>query len=199
MIPILIWIVGCCAILALVVHIVNRSANARPEGQADNGKHFILLADNQEQRMEWYLRSITWFARRTGTNVRITVIDQGMSRDTLRIVSAFSRGGTPIYVANLGADAEGEQPPRVFAVRTEGRRPAEGLGTEGSAAAMGDAESSVNDAVQYSDNGRKQPRQPEEPHHLMWRLREDGIVQQAEHAVVVDLREPGGLQKLPFY
>lgn len=193
MIPILIWIVCCCAILALIVHMVNRFANARAEGQADSGKHFILLADHREQRMEWYLRSITWFARRTGTNVRITVVDQGMSRDTLRIVSAFSRGGTPIYVANLGAEAEGEWPgQKAFAATGEGRGAAEGLDTE---ATGGVAPSTV----ERSGNGSKQPQQREEPHHLMWRLREDGIVQQAEHAVVVDLREPGDLQKLPFY
>ncbi|QYR22102.1 hypothetical protein KZ483_03500 [Paenibacillus sp. sptzw28] len=37
-----------------------------------------------------------------------------------------------------------------------------------------------------------------EPSHLMWMLQAEGIVTEPEHAVLVDLREPADLSKLPL-
>ncbi|MNG21029.1 hypothetical protein D3C84_1053510 [compost metagenome] len=51
--------------------------------------------------MEWFIRSIRWFSHRSGTDVRITVVDCGASEETLAIVGRFAaKDGCPVETSS---------------------------------------------------------------------------------------------------
>ncbi|RAV17390.1 hypothetical protein [Paenibacillus contaminans] len=52
---------------------------------------FILITRNNEQHMEWYLRSLRFFSRWRGCHVAIAVFDDGSTDDTLHIARQYGR------------------------------------------------------------------------------------------------------------
>ncbi|MFC4777825.1 hypothetical protein ACFO9Q_13585 [Paenibacillus sp. GCM10023252] len=151
MVELLLLIICCYVAAAMSVHLAYwlLSRRLRPS------KHYVLVAGNEQKKIEWYMRSFYVFSKSTGTDVKLTLIDHGASDETLDIAEKLARLGTGITVrkAKHRGDPSGEQ-------------------------AFGHL--------------------LEEPDHLMWMLQAEGIVSNADHAVLVDLRNPNDLSKMPF-
>jgi len=82
MLQILLVVIGMYALAALSVHL----AFWLSQGRARNRKHYVLVADEKEQHMEWYMRSFYAFSRRMGKDVKLTIVDRGATPETLAIV-----------------------------------------------------------------------------------------------------------------
>lgn len=54
--------------------------------------HYVLVAGNHEDRIEWYMRALQSYSRRSGTDVRVTVVLEESGDGTGAIVEKFSRG-----------------------------------------------------------------------------------------------------------
>ncbi|RKP47263.1 hypothetical protein D7Z26_23450 [Cohnella endophytica] len=90
MIPDLLWIVGFYAAAAVVAHwLIRRNSGGER-------RHYVLVAGNHQLQIEWYIRSIQQFARRSGTDVGITVVLDQSSDETGPIVERFTRRDTNI-------------------------------------------------------------------------------------------------------
>lgn len=94
----LLWIIGVYALAAALTH----AAYARSAG---NGKsRYVLVAGNHQMRIEWYLRSLLRFARRTGKDLGIVVILDRSTDETGMIVERFARGYDHIELVRADAD-----------------------------------------------------------------------------------------------
>ncbi|MFC5401760.1 hypothetical protein [Cohnella soli] len=90
MFPDLLWIVGLYAAAILAVHGLVRR-NGRMER-----RHYVLVAGNHQMHIEWYIRSIRQFARRSGMDIGITVVLDRSNDDTGRITECYARGKSGI-------------------------------------------------------------------------------------------------------
>ncbi|MUT65025.1 hypothetical protein [Paenibacillus sp. NEAU-GSW1] len=99
---ILFVVVGCYALVAALVHLIFWLRRDRVQVS----KHYVLVAHNQHMRMEWLLRSFFSFSRRTGTEVKLTVVDAGSTDQTVGIVDRLERGGGYVSV-HAGDQGEG--------------------------------------------------------------------------------------------
>lgn len=97
MVSIFMWIVCVYAIVATAaLWLVKRHAGRRP------GRHYILLADEQAPRVEWYLRALRGFAVRSGTDISVTVVDAETTDETAAIVDRLAREGVQVRVTAVG-------------------------------------------------------------------------------------------------
>lgn len=153
MLEVLLLVIGCYALAALSVHLAFRIWRGRQQAS----KHFVLVADVRQKNMEWYMRSLFSFSKRMGKDVRLTIVDQGITDETLSIVERFSRDGKEIKVhsKDIGSDSENTDRKRSQAKEVDGTQ-------------------------------------------LLWLLQAEGIVSQADHAVLIDLQNPADLSKMPF-
>ncbi|MFC5700889.1 hypothetical protein ACFPVX_06325 [Cohnella faecalis] len=87
MIPELLWIIGFYAAAAALTHSVFR----RHSG--GDRRHYVLVAGNHQMQIEWYVRSLQQFSRRTGMDIGITVVLDNSSDDTGKIMERFARRG----------------------------------------------------------------------------------------------------------
>jgi hypothetical protein len=87
MISLIALVLGSYVLAALSVHLIRYY---RKSSKSSRSRHYVLYASNEETRMEWFLRSINWFAHRSGMDVRVTVVDCGSSDETLAIVGHFA-------------------------------------------------------------------------------------------------------------
>ncbi len=85
-IPELLWIIGFYAAAAIFAHWLFR------RGSSDNRRHYVLVAGNHQMQIEWYIRALQHFSRRTGTEIGITVVLDQSSDDTGKIMERFARG-----------------------------------------------------------------------------------------------------------
>ncbi len=173
MIPVLLWIVGCYALAAVAVH----AALVLSSGQSRDVLHYVLIAGNEQLQMEWYMRSLRRFSHFTGREVKVTVVDHGSEDETIGIARFFARYGMKVDIKSGAPLAS----------------------TLGEAAG---ASKEVHEMNKYSKRqNRKQPalkHQGVEPTSLMWMLQAEGIITESEHAVLIDLRDPAELSKLPL-
>lgn len=158
MLELLFLIIGFYFAAALFVHLAFWIARRR--GRA--GKHYVLIADQGQKNMEWYLRSLFSFSKWIGKEIRLTVVDRGATQETLAIVERWRRSGKEV---------------RVHA------HPAGGGQPEGMDDGMEDGKRSQWDGGAV---------------HMLWMLQAEGIVTEADHAVLVDLQNPSDLSKMPF-
>lgn len=108
MISILLWVLGCYALMAAAVH----AAYAVSRRRSRKVKHYVLLAGNERHRMEWYIRSIRRFSRLRGEEVKVTVVDSRSDEETLGIARCFARGGMDVTVGDgddVPANEEGKE------------------------------------------------------------------------------------------
>ncbi|WP_138753705.1 hypothetical protein [Paenibacillus sinopodophylli] len=98
MLELLFMVIGCYALAALSVHLAYRIWRGRQQ----TSKHYVLVADVQQKNMEWYMRSLFSFSRRMGKDVRLTIVDQGATDETLAIVERLSRDGRAVKVHSSG-------------------------------------------------------------------------------------------------
>ncbi|MBB3110502.1 hypothetical protein FHS18_002569 [Paenibacillus phyllosphaerae] len=190
MIQILLWVLGCYILAALCVHIAFR-ISAKKKREA----HYVLVAGNEEERMEWYMRALRQHAYVHGKELQVTVLDDGSRDDTLRIAKLFEREGMKVTVAGgtgwleeSGSHGQGQAQPiqgGELSLKTE-ESPSKWQRLRG-------RRFKSKQAVRKQE-GKASP----EPSHLMWRLKAEGIVTEPEHAVLVDLREPSDWSKLPL-
>ncbi|XEC95369.1 hypothetical protein AB6A23_01965 [Paenibacillus tarimensis] len=82
MVTIFVAIVCCYAIACIAVHVF-RHIN---KNKTSVIRHYVLVGDNHEKQMEWYIRSIRWFSLLSGAPAKITVIDEGATDETPAIV-----------------------------------------------------------------------------------------------------------------
>lgn len=154
MLELLLLIMGCYALAALLVHLVFWAR----WGRSRKGKHYVLIADQGQKNMEWYLRMLFSFSRWVGKDVRLTVVDRGATEETMAIVERWRRSGNEVYVHTHPGSPERESDNR-------------------------DSKRSQDEGVAL---------------HMLWMLQAEGIVSEAEHAVLVDLQNPSDLSKMPF-
>ncbi|MFC5469691.1 hypothetical protein ACFPPD_13240 [Cohnella suwonensis] len=115
MFPDLLWIIGFYAAAAVFAQgLVRRSVRAER-------RHYVLVAGNHQMQIEWYIRSLRQFARRSGMDIGITVVLDRSNDDTGRIMERFARsqsgiewvrrsdgGGAAAGRAENGSGARGE-------------------------------------------------------------------------------------------
>jgi hypothetical protein len=94
MFELLLFIIGCYVLAALSVHLTYRIQ----QGRQHSSKHYVLVADVRQKNMEWYIRSLFSFSRRMGKDVRLTIVDRGVSEETLAIVERLARDGDEVKV-----------------------------------------------------------------------------------------------------
>lgn len=94
MFELLLLVIGCYALAALSVHLAYRIWRGRQQ----SSRHYVLVADVQQKNMEWYMRSLFYFSRRMGKNVRLTIVNRGVTDEMLAIVERFARGGNEVNV-----------------------------------------------------------------------------------------------------
>lgn len=124
MVAILLAVIGCYVIAAVAVHLAYRIRRGKPS----SGKHYILVAGNDENKMEWYMRSLLAFSRRMGTDLRVTVVDQGSTDHTMAIAGRFSEAEELGVTVCSGledrlaaAEENGELPKTARSVGTDAR------------------------------------------------------------------------------
>lgn len=89
MIIILLVVIGCYALVAVMVHL----AYWMSVGKMRTRKHYVLVAHDQHMKMEWVLRSFFVFSRRMGTDVKLTVIDDKSTDQTADIIERLGHRG----------------------------------------------------------------------------------------------------------
>lgn len=82
----LLWILGCYGISIAVLHVM---LVARKGGSKKQAKVLLVTKNNQNQ-IEWYIRSLFFFSRMKGSEVRVTIFDEGSSDDTIQIIERLS-------------------------------------------------------------------------------------------------------------
>jgi hypothetical protein len=90
MIPELLWIIGFYAAAAAFAHWTIR------KGSSGNRRHYVLVAGNHQMQIEWYIRALQHFSRRTGTEIGITVVLDQSSDETGKILERFARSDAGI-------------------------------------------------------------------------------------------------------
>lgn len=153
MFGLLLLVIGCYLLAALTVHLVYRIQ----QGRLESSKHYVWIADSRQKNMEWYMRSLFSFSRRMGKDVRLTIVDSGVSEETLAIVERLAKENNKVRIY-----------PRL-----------------------------VEPLAQKEDGKRSHLTQTDAT-QLLWLLQAEGIVSNADHAVLVDLHNPADLSKMPF-
>lgn len=75
-------ILACYGLAVLAVHAYYR----RTRRSARASSHVVLVTKNNQSSIEWYLRSLFFFSKVRGRVISTTVLDEGSTDDTLRIV-----------------------------------------------------------------------------------------------------------------
>ena len=92
----LLAIIGCYAFAVLLARM---AARCWPRWR--DRTHVVLLAGNQGDRIEWYLRRLRRWSLRTGRDVRVTLVDCGSTDDTAAIAERFGRGTGAVNVVHM--------------------------------------------------------------------------------------------------
>ena len=101
----LLAIIGCYAFAVLLAGMA-----ARFLARWRDGMHVVLLAANQGDRIEWYLRRLRRWSLRTGRDVRVTLVDCGSTDDTAAIAERFGRGTGVVNVVHSAEIAGADDP-----------------------------------------------------------------------------------------
>jgi hypothetical protein len=104
-IPELLWIIGFYAAAVVLVHWLIR------RNSSEERRHYVLVAGNHQMQIEWYIRALQQFSRRTGTEIGITVVLDQSFDDTGKIMERFARGDSGIDCVRKNAgEMESRQP-----------------------------------------------------------------------------------------
>lgn len=85
----LLWIIGIYGLCALLVHVVHSGFHRHPKEVLV--KHYVLITHNNQLHIEWYMRSLILFSWLKGKEIKVTVMDEGSSDDTVAIVEKMAR------------------------------------------------------------------------------------------------------------
>jgi|HigsolmetaAR203D_1030402.scaffolds.fasta_scaffold00180_33 hypothetical protein len=98
----LLWIVGTYLLSALCVHAAH-AWHRRGSGPA--ARHFVLIARNEQHRIEWVIRSLLLRSWLKGNPIRLTMIDCGSSDHTRTIMRRLAEK-TPFDWFSFGQDRD---------------------------------------------------------------------------------------------
>ncbi len=82
----MLWIVGSYGVCTLFIHLLYRSFQRRNGGTA----HYVLITKNNQMQIEWYIRSLQFYSSLRGKCIKITVLDNNSTDETLPIVQRLS-------------------------------------------------------------------------------------------------------------
>lgn len=105
MLELLLLVIGCYAVAALLVHLAFKFGGERKRTR----KHYVLIADGRQPRMEWYLRSLHSFSRRTGNDIQLTVVDHGLEEESKAIVDRWNRGSHKVRLHAMDGKGQAGQ------------------------------------------------------------------------------------------
>ncbi len=154
MIILFLSIIGCYLAAAALVHLAYWFKHSYLASRKKAGLHYIWIADQSQTDMEWHLRSLFSFSRKNGKQVKLTLVDRGMSDESVAIVERFTK-------------KHGEQDIEVKKLPD------------------------IANTKLYNKQGCSAD-------HWLWILQNEGVVNMADSAVLVDLHNPQDLSKLPY-
>ncbi|MFD3259359.1 hypothetical protein ACE3MQ_12180 [Paenibacillus lentus] len=85
MVPYMAWILFSYGVAGVLVHFFH-SRNLKYKPISRKRVHYILVAHNHENQMEWYLRALMWYSCLRAQSLRVTILDEGSQDDTLAII-----------------------------------------------------------------------------------------------------------------
>ncbi|GGF91593.1 hypothetical protein [Paenibacillus abyssi] len=176
MLSIFLGIVCCYVFAGIAVHIALYYTGKKTAAV----RHYVLIGDNHQLQMEWYIRSIRWFSVWSGAPVKITVIDEGSTDETAAIVHKLSQKRDDLSLRNDAIERDKDRAAIMDEDHEQILQRREEL-SEAAGSSIGKSRFTLKD-----------------PDHYMWMLQEEGIVSSADHAVLVDLRQQDQLAKLPL-
>ncbi len=214
-------LVACCyAVAAAAVHLIHRSR----KGKRETGKHYVWVAEGRQPNMEWYVRSLYAYSRRTGEDVRLTIVDCGMAEETRIIAERLAFEGKALTfcgesVSNpAGVEASGARE-SIHSANRETQlgtqletkdavedpimekkpQPARVIGApHGSPANSRQVSGSLEETEPEQRQKGKRFLEGDSDTQLLWRLQSEGIITRADQTVLIDLQNPEDLSKLPF-
>lgn len=80
----LLCIFGCYGVSIIVLHLLLRKGTAKKPATV------LLVTKNNQNQIEWVIRSLFFFSRVRGNQVKATIIDEGSSDDTREIIERLS-------------------------------------------------------------------------------------------------------------
>ncbi|MEC0227881.1 hypothetical protein [Paenibacillus alba] len=95
----LLWILGCYGISIAVLHLLF----GNQKGKSKKQTKILLVTKNNQNQIEWYIRSLFFFTRLKGNEVTATIFDEGSSDDTRKIIERLSH--THLLDLHGGADS----------------------------------------------------------------------------------------------
>lgn len=94
-------IIACYLLTAVLLHTYGRQFRRR---KGRKSSHVVLITKNNQTQIEWYVRSLYFFSKFKGRQIDTTVLDEGSTDDTLRIVERLSRKH-PMHIGQSGEEA----------------------------------------------------------------------------------------------
>ncbi|MEW9702588.1 hypothetical protein [Paenibacillus sp. SI8] len=82
----LLCIIGCYGLSVAVLHLLLGDRKGRGKKPAN----VLLITKNNQNQIEWVIRSLFFFSRMKGSQVTATIIDEGSSDDTKEIIERLS-------------------------------------------------------------------------------------------------------------
>ncbi|MEK4248277.1 hypothetical protein [Paenibacillus sp. FSL W7-1287] len=110
MISLLLFVIGCYVLAAAAVHLYYRMCRHH---QVE--KHYVLLAEEPKDEMEWIIRSMQSFSRWMGIQVHVTIVPSYPSYELSYMAERWSSVCFPIHIEQQ-AEAEAEAPPHAIVV-----------------------------------------------------------------------------------
>lgn len=83
----LLSIIGCYGISIALIHLLFGFRNRRSKKPTN----VVLVTRNNQSQIEWVIRSMFFFSRMKGKQVRATIIDEGSSDETREIIERLSQ------------------------------------------------------------------------------------------------------------
>ncbi|OAS14536.1 hypothetical protein [Paenibacillus oryzisoli] len=80
----LLCIFGCYGVSIIVLHLLLRKGTMKKPATV------LLVTKNNQNQIEWVIRSLFFFSRVRGNQVKATIIDEGSSDDTREIIERLS-------------------------------------------------------------------------------------------------------------
>jgi hypothetical protein len=82
----LLWILGCYGLSIALLHIYfgTRLNKARKAVKV------LLITKNNQDQIEWYIRSMFFFSRLRGRDLTATILDEGSTDETIQIIERLS-------------------------------------------------------------------------------------------------------------
>jgi hypothetical protein len=82
----LLWIAGCYGLSIAILHLCFR----KPQELRGKAVKVLLVTKNNQTQIEWYIRSLFFVSRLRGRELSATVLDEGSTDETVKIIERLS-------------------------------------------------------------------------------------------------------------